>query len=126
LFNSSLGAVKLWRAVLISRRVDEQLERYRSALTGKDRLIAVHGNRLMLYLVFKALGESLFNSANFDHDVAKVDNLVADLLTKITDKIALDYSQSYPAVLFKNTTKCSAIAKYVEDAEASGLEPARA
>ena len=110
LFNSALTAPKLWRSVLISRRVESCLEQHRKVLTGKDRLIAVHGNRFVLHLVFRVLGESIFSTANFEQESTQVDLLVPQLLSEITAQIAKDYSQGYPAVIFKNTKKCTAIA----------------
>jgi hypothetical protein len=108
LFNSSLSAPKLWRAVEVMRKVDLCLKQQKSS--GKERLYAVHGNRLVLHLVFRALGDALFDAAYPESETKKISDLVPQFLSKIGTKIAKDYPQSYPAVLFKNTTKCTAIA----------------
>jgi hypothetical protein len=55
LFNPSLTALRMWRSVEVMRLVDEELKRQASR-EGKDRLIAVHGNRFVLHLVFWSLG----------------------------------------------------------------------
>ena len=39
----------------VMRLVDEALKR-KASFEGKDRLIAVHGNRFVLHLVFQSLG----------------------------------------------------------------------
>jgi len=45
-----------WRSVEAMRLVDEALKKQASR-EGKDRLIAVHGNRFVLHLVFRSLGD---------------------------------------------------------------------
>src|SRR5579863_5888224 len=112
LFNSSVSALKLWRSVEVLRRVDLRLKYDQSQTEGKERLIAIHGNRLVLYLVFRALGNSIFTEET-EFDVGKLNGLSADCLSKLTAEILKHYSAAYPASLFKNITKCKQIATAV-------------
>ena len=112
LFNSSVSALKLWRSVEVLRRVDVRLRYSRTNTDGKEKLIAIHGNRLVLYLVFRALGDSIF-SEDAELDVGKLNGLAAECLSKLTVEILKNYSAAYPASLFKNVTKCKAITSAV-------------
>jgi hypothetical protein len=59
LFNSSTTALRLWRAVQVMRVVDTNLKAYQTTYEGRARLIAIHGNRFILHLVFKEVENSL-------------------------------------------------------------------
>jgi len=56
------------------------------------------------------LSPDVFDSDNADAEMAKVPQLAADCLTRLTAEIMQNYSASYPGQLFKNVTKCKAIA----------------
>jgi AIPR protein len=109
LFNPSLTATKLWRAVQVLRQVDAVLRTEQRLREGKERLIAIHGNRVLLYLVFMALLPSIFDSDSADAELARIPDLAADRLNKLTAEIMTNHQQSYPGNIFKNTTKCKAI-----------------
>lgn len=113
LFNSGLSALKLWRAVDVLRRIDLFLKETQANKDGKERLVAVHGNRLLLYLVFKKLSPDIFDVENADEEIAKVPVLASDRLSRLTAEILQNYSASYPGQLFKNITKCKAIASAI-------------
>jgi hypothetical protein len=109
LFNSSLSATKLWRAVEVLRKVDALLKLEQSNREGKEKLIAIHGNRVLLYLIFTALGSSIFDGDSADGEMAKIPSLVTDRLNKLTAEILKNHPSSYPGNIFKNTTKCKEI-----------------
>ena len=109
IFNSGLSALKLWRAVEVLRRVDSFLKNAAAAKEGKERLVAIHGNRLLLHLVFRALGENIFGADNADAEMAKIAKIAEESLDTLTAQILLNYSSSYPGQLFKNITKCKLI-----------------
>lgn len=109
LFNSSLTALKLWRAVDVLRRVDTFLKGAAASKDGKERLVAIHGNRLLLHLVFKALGNNVFDGDGAEAEMARIPVVAEERLSAITAEILLNYSGSYPGQLFKNITKCKQI-----------------
>ncbi len=110
LFNPSLTALKLWRAVEVLRKVDTFLREAQSRTDGKDRLIAIHGNRLLLHLVFMALKPTVFDAEDADQEMARIPLIATGSLSKLTAEIMKNYASAYPASLFKNVTKCKAIA----------------
>lgn len=109
LFNSSLTAIKLWRAVETLRAVDALLKEEQKKREGKEKLCAIHGNRVLLYLVFKELGPAMFDSNSIDPYMARVPSLTTAYLEKITKEIETNYSSSYVGNVFKNISKCKAI-----------------
>jgi hypothetical protein len=114
LFNNSLSAVTLWKSIEVLRGVDAYLQVKQSETEGKNRLIAIHGNRLVLHLVFSALG-SLVGDGNLEEEkVVDVSSIASSALARLTEEFLTNYSSSYPANLFKNVTKCRTIAKDVK------------
>lgn len=109
LFNSSLTAIKLWRAVEILRAVDVFLKYEQRSREGKEKLCAIHGNRVVLYLIFKELGPDLFDSDSIAPFLEKVPHLTTMYLEKIAKEIEANYSSSYVGNVFKNISKCKAI-----------------
>ena len=54
LFNAGTQALYMWRAVEIMRAVEMELKAFQSNNEGKSKLIATHGNRFILHMVFKS------------------------------------------------------------------------
>ena len=109
LFNSALTATKLWRSVEVLRAVDTILKGEQKKREGKERLIAIHGNRVLLYLVFRALGPSVFEAENVDVEIAQIPLLVQGFLDQIIPQVMTNHATSYAGNIFKNTTKCKEI-----------------
>jgi hypothetical protein len=111
LFNSSLTAMKLWRAVEILRLVDAFLKLEQKDREGKEKLCAIHGNRVILYLVFKELGPSAFDSASSlsPRAIVEIKKSTTTYLEKMAKEIETNYSSSYVGNVFKNISKCKSI-----------------
>lgn len=106
LFNPSLTALKMWRSVEVMRSVDEALKKQASR-EGKDRLIAVHGNRFVLHLAFQSLGDFENTSQEvFEEAKKQIPTLTLEALAKVTSAKEKLAPTSYPANFFKNATKC--------------------
>lgn len=119
LFNASLTALRLWRAVEVMRLVDEQLKSQASR-EGKDRLIAVHGNRFILHLVFQWIGE--FEGADaveFEQMKARIPDLTLKALTNVTAAKEKQAASSYPANFFKNATKCKQLEAAISEMQSA-------
>jgi hypothetical protein len=100
----------------VLRRVDDVLKQEQGTRQAKERGIAVHGNRIVLHLVFKSLGSRLFEEPATDKvgaEISKIPDITRDRLNKVTAEVLKNYSGSYPANIFKNTTKCTAIVKEI-------------
>ena len=109
LFNPSLTAGKLWQAVQVMRSVDEFLKGPQSTKEGKDRLTAVHGNRVLLHLVFRELGDSVFSENTHADAIMRIPQIATVLLDKLTKEVTITYASSYPANIFKSPKKCREI-----------------
>jgi AIPR protein len=119
LFNASVSALKLWRAVEIMRVVGETL-REQANLEGKDRLIAVHGNRFILHLVFRALNK--FDSVpqdEFEKMKKRIPEIALEMLASTTAEKETQAKGSYPANVFKNASKCKGLAEAILPAKAA-------
>jgi len=111
LINSGLSAWRLWRCVEIMRTVESVLKEEQIKREARNRLIAIHGNRLILNRIFGALSTEEFDDPNLDVDFAKT--LASEETVRVLDKLTTivneKFSKSYPANLFKNKSKCAEI-----------------
>lgn len=114
LFRSNLSATEMWNAVQVLRTVDDVLKNKQKTLTGRDRSVVVHGNRLIAHLVFSRLpAGTLSQSASIDKLV--VTSSADAVLEEIIDVMAESYGTNYVASLFKNASKCRDVVKSVSD-----------
>jgi AIPR protein len=109
IFNSSVTGTKLWRAVEVMRAVDVCLAGDQPRLSGKARLVAVHGNRFILHKVFRSVKENQLTDPDFDFTgrvVLSLWPIAREVLKRLVQEVNAKYASSYPASLFKNQTKC--------------------
>jgi hypothetical protein len=76
LFNGALTAMRMWRCVEIMRAVDAALKEQQRTRDGREKLVAVHGNRFVLQGVFRKMP-----SSNLDDPAAENDLLKAEIPT---------------------------------------------
>lgn len=112
LINPGINTCELLNSVMVVRYVDRALQKRKAVLSGKDKLVTIHGNRFIAYCVLQKVrnennflekavyGEQLQNQTN---------EIVEGLINPITRAIEELYPESYPANVFKNVTKCKAI-----------------
>lgn len=117
LINAGINTNELLNSVMIVRYVDKELRKRKQELSGKERLVTIHGNRFIAYCVLQQLkkdvnfsdkplyGEQLQN---------RTYKLVDSLIKPITDSIKEIFPDSYPANIFKNITKCKDIYEKVK------------
>lgn len=113
LFNASVTASRLWRCVEILRAVENTLKKKQAKLEGRERMVAVHGNRLILHEVFKGLPVDKFDDVNFDlvNAQKKAMTLAAAMLKTAIRVVAKKFPNAYLNSLFKNQSKCEEIVK---------------
>jgi len=117
LFNDHLSATRMWRSVVVLRLVEDTLREEQRLLEGRDRLVAVHGNRLIAHLVLGRLAAAMDDSAAGIVAIeASVPNLTRRALHSVRKVVAAEYPSSYPASIFKNLTKCRDIVTRVRPA----------
>lgn len=109
LFNSGVTATRLWRAVVVLRAVDDTLRDEQKKLEGRDRSVAVHGNRLIAHTVFKALPANALDKGAMDDVMADVPDLTMRALSAVRQVVEDEYPSSYVASLFKNASHCRQI-----------------
>ncbi|KQM35391.1 hypothetical protein ASF03_04005 [Rhizobium sp. Leaf68] len=108
LFNNAISGPQIWQLVQILRDVERELVRLVSSLEGRESLIGIHGNRFIEWVTFKKLGVT--KHAKYEDTSANIVKAVSDALVAVIDEVQAKYADSYPASLFKNQTKCRAIA----------------
>ncbi|BAY13415.1 AIPR family protein [Calothrix sp. NIES-2098] len=111
LFNRSVNGSDLWKLVQILRIVDHKLSEEQKQRDGRERLFAIHSNRLVLHLVYKALPNSIFNISSdlTAVQINEIQALTSKFLERIISETSNLYPNSYPANTFRNVTKCQEI-----------------
>jgi hypothetical protein len=111
LFNPSTTGAYVWAGVELMRQVDRALEEERVAYEGRDRLVVVHGNRLVLWAVLNHLGLAPGKVKEFGQSFAEptVRALVKKAANQLVSIVGEDFPDAYPQPLFKNQSKCRII-----------------
>ena len=120
LFNASVSAQRVWRAVEVTRCVDTKLRELELSLSGKERLIAIHGNRFVLHMVLMHLEPAVLNEpgVNLSETLAKAGPLTEAFLNNVTVAAMKWFPSAYPANVFKNVSKCKRLVSEIESTEA--------
>ncbi|MDN3357625.1 AIPR family protein [Actinomadura sp. DC4] len=118
LFNSGIGAYRVWRCVQVMRSVDAELVRLQRHMDGRSRSIAAQGNRLVLHLVFRGLDLHRIDDPELEwaDELTKVEKLTGRVVEALIDEVEARYSTNYVTSLFKNITKCRDLAAGVRAA----------
>ncbi len=115
LFNPSVDFHRVWRAVQIMRQVDERLREIAAQTDGRERGVAIHGNRFILHIVFSQLPLKKLDDAKFDWEPHIG---LAQAWAQVAFARTVDISDAefpgYPASLFKNVSKCTGLGARVK------------
>jgi hypothetical protein len=108
LFNPSTAGSHVWVAVEIMRWVDQALNQERDKVDGRERLIVVQGNRLILWAIMDYLHLNGLSVIDFKPPFTKqqVAELVSLAAKRLIEIVYENYPDAYPQPLFKNQTKC--------------------
>lgn len=112
LMNTGTNSFSLLNSVMVIRHVDRVLQMKKEELAGRERLVAVHGNRFIGHCVLQRLsGDENFSSCAIDIDnlQRRSATIVDELIPSVTLVMNELYADSYPANVFKNVTKCKSI-----------------
>ena len=116
LFNAGVSGPDVWRYVRILRLCEQTLQNEQETRAGRDRMFAVHGNRLVEWLVYQWADDTgqLTGDPDFEDFRGSIEAATCDALDQVT-RIAnqLYGTDVYLASLFKNLTKCRAIVKEI-------------
>jgi hypothetical protein len=115
LFNDQTTASYLWNIVRLMNAVDAQLAACAVNLIGREKLIAVHANRFILFWVFNHIG--LTNLKNPELDLAttksKCEDLALQCLNAVTLAVAKTFPDAYPGNIFKNQDRQADLLKAI-------------
>jgi hypothetical protein len=115
LFNPQLSALKLWRCVDVLRAVDNALKVLQTKLpAGRERLIAIHGNRFILYRVFRGIAGLEDTDAEFGRTKAQIPEATKSVLDEVTVVAQRLFPNAYPSNLFKNAAKCKELVAEID------------
>ena len=97
------------------RLIERALYLRRTTLKGRDKGLAVHGNRFLSHIVFKRLSPEIADPGTFlPEDAARqILGLVDAALKELQAHTHSLFPQAYPATLFKNQRKLSQLAKTI-------------
>ena len=104
LFNAGVPGPFIWEVVQALRAVDASLQAEAKQCSGRDALICVHGNRFIQWGALKSL--QIKQGDLFSNVASSVPDVVKSTLKSVITAVKEDYSDSYPASLFKNLGKC--------------------
>ena len=106
LFNGGVTATRVWRAVEVLRVIDDTLRDEQKKLDGRDRSVAVHGNRLIAHAVFRALPDKALETGEMAAITESLPALTRRALSEMQTIVERDYPSNYVASLFKNASRC--------------------
>lgn len=112
LINPSTNSYKIINGVRVIRKIEQILQEKKELLTGKERLVCIHGNRFIEYCYLQHfISKDGFLSQIMDIDMLneEIETIIGEKISKITDVLNKLYVDSYPANVFKNTSKCRKI-----------------
>lgn len=108
LFNASVNGLLLHRAVDIVRAVDQKLDWAAGFNDGVRSGVAVHGRRVIAYMLLNAIGRKSLSDPDFDFAGA-LSNIPADTLATLNTLTAVFPDNSYPGNVFKNQSRCAGL-----------------
>jgi hypothetical protein len=111
LFNGALTALHMWRLVEILRVVEATLKREQETRIGRQRMVAVHGNRIILHQVCHVIGVSDLDDTSNDFEQVKSKAQVSTptVLDSLCKHVEAEFPGAYTNSLFKNAPKCKSL-----------------
>lgn len=110
LINPSTNTYQLINSVMIVRAVEEYLQIKKSGLSGKEFLTCTHGNRFIEHWILQIFRKHEgFSETIIENFESEVKSIIDKIVPLIVEQINNLYSESYPANIFKNVTKCKEI-----------------
>jgi hypothetical protein len=117
IFNTSVSAVKIWRAIIILRDINLILKSKEDETQGKEKSFLIQGNRFLLHMVFQRSPAEALNNPNYDFELYRRTELPLILNNLISGTFVL-VERNYPTALmhqlFKNASKCKDLATGLE------------
>ena len=110
LVNRSTNSYALLNSVLYMREVERCLQDKKEQVnSNRERLVCIHANRFILHFILKDKGKSenfnisVIDKESIQNGVISLVDVLVDQTTQFIDEL---FPESYPANIFKNSTKC--------------------
>lgn len=107
IFNEQTNSRHIWRAVIISRAVDDVLRNPSFSLSNRGDQILVHGNRFILHAVFQDPRMKGYRTQGTDSEITA---LATEITRPVFERIVKTVNERHPGAylqpLFKNAQKC--------------------
>lgn len=118
LFNESLTSQKLYKCVLIYRKIEKQINSLKWESSDIHTPIVTHGSYLVFHLVFQSIEKTLINNPKIELSQDKF--LIVEEITKLTiEKVIKEYTRifkgKFPPTVFKNANYVRLIKEGVLD-----------
>lgn len=105
LFNGSTNSFSLHNNVQVLRAVEHCISQNEPTVTGRKRLVLVHGNRYLLHLVIGRVQQTEGFTTQYI-GATEISAMVAAVFTEVWENVYTSmeehFSESYPAHIFKN------------------------
>lgn len=105
LFNGSTNSFLLHNNVQVLRAVEHCISENEPTVTGRRRLVLVHGNRYLLHLIIARAQQTEGFTTQYI-GAAEITTFVSDIFTEVWESVYASmeehFSESYPAHIFKN------------------------
>jgi hypothetical protein len=108
LFNAGVNGPQIWETVQTLRAIDAALQSEAKHYSGRDALVCIHGNRFIQWSTFKTL--ALQPNFTFVGIEKTIPDAVERTVERVVGAVKTRFADSYPASLFKNLSKCRALA----------------
>ena len=105
LFNDATNSFSMYNNILVLRAVDRCIAQYEPTVTGRKRLVLVHGNRYLLHIVLGRIKEMDGFSTQYiskEQVETYVDSAFVEVWESIYASMEEHFPDSYPAHIFKN------------------------
>ena len=105
LFNDATNSFSMYNNILVLRAVDRCIAQYEPTVTGRKRLVLVHGNRYLLHIIIGRIQEIDGFSTQYiskEQIDAYVDSIFVEVWDSIYTSMEEHFPDSYPAHIFKN------------------------
>lgn len=115
LFNDQTTAAYLWNIVRLMNAVDARLAARAGTLSGREKLIAVHANRFILFWVFNHIDLTALKNPGIELATVKsqCEELAMKCLDALTVAVAKTLPDAYPGNIFKNQDRQADLLKVI-------------
>ena len=105
LFNGSTNSFSLYNNVQVLRAVDHCIAQNEPTVTGRKRLVLVHGNRYLLHIILgriQGIDGFVTQYISKEQITTMVQSIFAGIWESVYAAMEVHFPESYPAHIFKN------------------------